>query len=128
MGRTDFTVSTDDQRGVTIKCNDVQSTFICVQHFIRSPLFTQRNFFFTDRGDKIFKSTVECASTVCDGFFFSLCDCVAGSGSTSVVADLTRAHKAFLPACLNLVADSRGSECSFCSIIKTEIRPPAGPR
>ena len=83
-----FTV---DLQGVSIPRLVVSACFSCVQHFVRSPLFTQRGFF-TDAGVGLLQTAIETADGVCSSASHIPWKSVMLKSSSKVISELTRCH------------------------------------
>ena len=80
-----------DLQGVSIPRRDVGACISCVQHFVRSPLFTQRSFF-TDTGVGLLQTAIDTAESVCSCTTVDPWRSVMLKSSTKVISELTRCH------------------------------------
>ena len=82
--REDFTVSLDR---VAIKKEEVRGVLVCVQVFVRSPHFTQRNFF-SETGLTMLSESVAIADSITLSAVYAPCSVVASASASQVIADM----------------------------------------
>ena len=80
----DFTISLDR---VAIKKEEVRGVLFCVQDFVRSPHFTQRNFF-SETGLTMLSESVAIADSITSSPFYGPWSVVASASANQVIADM----------------------------------------
>ena len=80
----DFTISPDR---VAIKKEEVRGVLLCVQDFVRSPHFTQRNFF-SETGLTLLSESVAIADSITSSPVYAPWSVVASVSASQVIADM----------------------------------------
>ena len=80
----DFTISLDH---VANKKEEVRGVLFCVQDFVRSPHFTQRNFF-SETGLSMLSESVAIADSITSSPVYAPWSVVASASSSQVIADM----------------------------------------
>ena len=80
----DFTISLDR---VAIKKEEVRGVLLCVQDFVRSPHFTQRNFF-SETGLAMLSESVAIADSITSSPVYAPWSVVASASASQVIADM----------------------------------------
>ena len=80
----DFTISLDR---VAINKEEVRSVLLCVQDFVRSPHFTQRNFF-SETGLTMLSESVAIADSIASSPVYAPWSVVASASASQVIADM----------------------------------------
>ena len=83
-GFEDFTISLDR---VAIKNEEVRGVLLCVQDFVRSPHFTQRNFF-SETGLTMLSESVAIADSITSSPVHEPWSVVASASASQVIADM----------------------------------------
>ena len=80
----EFTINLDR---VAIKTEEVRGVLLCVQDFVRSPHFTQRNFF-SETGLTMLSESVATADSISSSPLYAPWSVVASASSSQVIADM----------------------------------------
>ena len=80
----DFTISLDR---VAIEKEEVRGVLFCVQDFVRSPHFTQRNFF-SETGLTMLSESVAIADSITSSPVYAPWSVVASASASQVIADM----------------------------------------
>ena len=80
----EFTINLDR---VAIKTEEVRGVLLCVQDFVRSPHFTQRNFF-SETGLTMLSESVAIAGSISSSPVFAPWNVVASASSSQVIANM----------------------------------------
>ena len=85
-----FTLSLD---GITLNSRVVEKSIGCIQNFVRSPRFTQRDSF-SDNGISLLVSAVNIAGSICDQSTCEPWGNVLPEGCEATLVDLRKAYDA----------------------------------
>ena len=81
--------------GVAMSTQEAASGIKCVQHFVSSPQFTQRNFF-SENGLAMIRDAISSVGNVTSVSNYFPWKVICGSSSRSVIADLNKANQTVL--------------------------------